>query len=132
MRTHRIYSAEAHNHRRNEAGVLMTDLMVGLAIFALALLPLAVSFAHEMQIVRTSYWRAAAMELVDGEMEILADGEWQTFPEGKSAYVINARAATNLPPGQFEFTRTGNRLRLEWQPAQRNGVGAVVREVTVK
>ena len=110
----------------------MADLMVGLAIFALAMLPLAVSFSHEMRIVRASYWRAVALEVVDGEMEILAAGEWQAFADGKSGYAVKAPAATNLPPGRFEFTKSGNRLRLEWQPVERNGVGAVVREVMVK
>jgi hypothetical protein len=112
--------------------MLMTDLMVGVAIFTLALLPLAVSFSHEMKLVRASYWRGVAMEVVDGEIEILAAGEWRAYAEGQSEYAVNAPAATNLPPGRFELTKSGLHLRLEWQPAEHKGVGAVVREVTVK
>ena len=115
-----------------ESGALMTDLMVGLSIFALALLPLGISFAREMQLVRANYWRGAAMEIVDGEMEILAAGEWRAFADGQSVYAVHAAAATNLPPGQFQLTKTDRHLRLEWTPEQRKGVGAVVREVTVK
>lgn len=110
----------------------MTDLMVGLSIFALALLPLGISFAKEMQLVRASYWRGVAMEVVDGEMEILAAGEWQAFADGQSAYPVHSPAATNLPPGTLQLTKSGKHLRLEWQPKERKGVGAVVREVTVK
>jgi hypothetical protein len=118
--------------RRKESGALMTDLVVGLAIFALALLPLAVSFVREFQLVRASYWRSLAMEIVDGEMEILAAGEWRAVEEGASAFVAHAPAVTNLPPGQFQLTKSGGHLRLEWTPETHRGVGAVIREVTVK
>jgi hypothetical protein len=118
--------------RPRERGALMTDLLVGLAIFALALLPLGTSFAREMQLVRASYWRAAAMEIVDGEMEILAAGEGRAFADGQSAYGVRSPTASNLPPGRFQLTKSGKRLRLEWLPTQRRGVGTVVREVTVK
>jgi hypothetical protein len=110
----------------------MTDLMVGLSIFALALLPLAVSFAKEYQLVRAHYWRAVAVEIVDGEMEILAAGEWRAFADGRSAYAVKAAAATNLPPGRFVLTKSDRYLRLEWTPEERKGVGAVVREVTAR
>lgn len=117
---------------KRQSGVLMTDLMIGLAIFALALLPLGLSFAKEMQLVRAHYWRGLAMGIVDGEMEVLAAGEWRAFADGQSLYVVRAPAATNLPPGVFQFTKSGQHLRLEWRPAERKGIGAVVREVTVK
>lgn len=118
--------------RRRRHGALSTDLMVGLAIFALALMPLAVSFAKEMQLVRAAYWRALAMEIVDGEIEVLAAGEWRAVTAGHSAFAVRSPMATNLPPGRFQLTKSGNRLRLEWLPERRQGVGAVVREVTVK
>ncbi len=118
--------------RRREAGALMTDLMVGLAIFSLAILPLSLSFAREMQLVRAHYWRGLALGIVDGEMEILAAGEWRAFADGQIAYPVHAPAATNLPPGTFQLTKSGRQLRLEWQPDERKGVGAVVREVRVK
>lgn len=118
--------------RRRQSGMLMTDLMIGLAIFGLALLPLGLSFAKEMQLVRAHYWRGLAMGIVDGEMEVLAAGEWRAFSDGQAAYAVHAPAATNLPPGSFQLTKSGNHLRLEWRPEVRKGVGAVVREVTVK
>jgi len=120
------------SRRRRARGALSVDLLVGLAIFTLAVLPLGVSFAREMQLVRAAYWRALAMEIVDGELEVLAAGEGRAIADGQSAYVVRAPTVTNLPPGRFQFTKSGNRLRLEWQPERRQGVGAVVREATLR
>lgn len=118
--------------RATEAGWLMADLMAAIAILTVAMLPLAYSFAKEFQLVRASYWRGLAMEIVDGEMEVLAAGEWRAQPDGTSAYAMRAPAATNLPPGRLELTKSGGHLRLEWTPESRQGVGAVVREVTIR
>ena len=56
------------------------------------------------------------MEIVDGEMEVLADGAWREHELGRHEYSINANSATNLPPGKFIFTRTEKNIRLEWRP----------------
>ncbi len=110
----------------------MVDLLVAMAILSLAIVPLGFSFADEWRVLKIEYARAAADEIVDGEMEILAAGDWKNFPDGPQNYAVHARAAASLPPGHFELTRTGNHLRLEWMPDKRKGVGAVVREITVK
>ncbi|MDB6112006.1 MAG: hypothetical protein JWR69_3756, partial [Pedosphaera sp.] len=52
-------------------GALSTELIVAMAILVIAAMPLALSFAQEGKVLRQSYQKAAAMELVDGEMEIL-------------------------------------------------------------
>jgi hypothetical protein len=113
-------------------GFLEVDLAVGMAILGLAILPLAFSFAHERQVLRAEYFRSSAMEIVDGEIEILAAGDWRNYPDGSQNYTVHANAAANLPPGHFQLTKNGNRLRLEWSSDERKGIGAVVREVTVK
>jgi hypothetical protein len=82
--------------------------------------------------LRAEYFRGTAMEIVDGEMEVLAAGEWRDFSEGSQPYTVHARAATNLPPGHFQLTKTGNHLRLEWTSNHRQGIGTIVREVTIK
>lgn len=111
---------------------LEVDLMVAVAILALAIVPLGFSFAHERNALRADYCRAVANEIVDGEIEILAAGHGQGFPDGSHAYPVHSRAAKNLPPGHFELTKTGKHLRLEWMPDVHRGVGRVVREVTVQ
>ena len=115
-----------------EHGFLMMDLTVGMAILTLAITPLAFSFAHERQLLRTEYYRGVAIEIVDGEMEILAAGAWRDFPDGPQVYAVHASAAARLPSGRFQLTKTGNHLRLEWKSDERRGIGAVVREITIK
>ena len=117
--------------RRNR-GFMMVDLFVGMAILALAILPLAFSYVREARLLRAEYFRGAVMEIVDGEMEVLAAGEWRDLPEGSQAYTVHARAAASLPPGHFQLTKTGRQLRLEWTADNRQGIGTVVREITIK
>ena len=111
---------------------MMVDLFVGMAILALAILPLAFSYVRETRLLRAEYFRGAAMEIVDGEMEVLAAGEWRNLPEGVQPYAVRARAAASLPPGHFQLTRTGQHLRLEWASDQRQGIGPIIRDITVK
>jgi hypothetical protein len=113
-------------------GFLEVDLIVGLAILSLAIVPLGFSFARERQVLKIEYARSVANEIVDGEMEILAAGDWKNFPDGAQNYSVHASAAASLPPGHFQLTKTGNHLRLEWNPDTKRGVGAVVREITVE
>jgi hypothetical protein len=115
-----------------ERGMLMVDLFVAMSIFAMAIMPLAFSYVRETRLLRAEYFRGVAMEIVDGEMEILVAGEWRNLPDGAQPYAVHAGAATNLPSGRFQLTKTGNHLRLEWASDERQGIGAVVREVTFK
>jgi hypothetical protein len=110
----------------------MTELVVAMALLLGALLPLAYSMASEKRLARASYQRAVAMEIVDGEMELLAAGEWRAFAPGSRDYHVHAAAATNLPSGRFLLTIDAAKLRLEWQPAVRGHGGSVAREVRMK
>jgi len=112
--------------------MLTAELIMAMAILVIAVLPIGYSLIVDTRFLKANYQHAVAMEIVDGEMEILAAGEWRSVPEGTHPYPVHAVAATNLPPGQFQLTRTGNNLRLEWNPNQHRGIGGVVREVTVK
>lgn len=118
--------------RARERGALQADLLVAMAIIAVAMIPLSAGFMTEQKVLRSHYWHAVAMELVDGEMEILVAGEWRALPEGAQTYPIKAGAAKNLPPGKFTLTRTGKSLRLEWTPDKGGSGGKVVREAVAK
>jgi hypothetical protein len=120
-------TSSGHRH-----GFLMVDVMIGLAILTIAVFPLGFSFVRQRQVLRIEYYRCVANEIVDGEMEILAAGDWENFPDGAQSYTVHANAAAKLPQGHFQLTKTGNHLRLEWTPDKRQGIGAVVREITVK
>jgi hypothetical protein len=118
--------------RARQRGFLEVDMMVGLAILTIAVLPLGYTFVRERQVLKIEYCRCVADEIVDGEMEILLAGAGKNLPDGPQAYVVNARAASQLPHGHFQLTKTGNHLRLEWTPEVRRGFAAVVREGTLK
>jgi hypothetical protein len=105
--------------------------VVALGIFALATFPLSFAFLHEARYSRACYHRAATMEIVDGEMEILAAGEWRGFGPGVHNYPVTASSSTNLPPGNFRLTIETNRLRLEWRPASGRTNDLIARERTL-
>jgi hypothetical protein len=110
---------------------LTVELLVAMAILTGALLPTAYSIVAERQHVRACYQRAVAMEIVDGEIEALAAGEWKAYGSGTQEYQVRAGAATNLPPGRFILTVQTNRVRLEWRPSVRRHGGPVIREVVL-
>lgn len=126
VKTSSIFSLKA---RCRENGSFMVELMVAMAILGMALIPLAFSFAQEQKLCRTYYHRAVAMEIVDGELEILAAGEWRLFKKGLQPYPVRAESAQNLPPGRFVLTIDLQRVRLEWIPNKKNQGGRVFREV---
>jgi hypothetical protein len=123
---------ERRTGRHAQQGMLMTELVMAMAIFVIAVLPLACSFAQEQKLLRAYYHRAVAMEIVDGEIEALAAGEWRSFNEGAHEYAVRANSVTNLPPGKFLLTVSGKRIRLEWLPEGRGRGGKVIREAIVK
>ena len=113
-------------------GSLMIELLVAMALLGAALLPVAYSVASEKRVARACYQRALADELVDGELEVLAAGEWRSFKPGTQPYQARGGAMTNLPPGRLRLTLQPGTVRLEWQPAVKDHGGPVVREVNVK
>jgi len=120
------------NKRQRQRASLMAEMMVAVAILMIAIVPVAYSFDAEKRAARATYDHAIAMEIVDGEMEVLLAGEWRAFTPGTHAYPVTAGALTNLPPGEFTLTLTTNTVRLEWKPSMTRRGGSVVREATLK
>ncbi len=117
--------------RARQAGMLATELVVSISLLVFVLIPVGLSLGMERQLARRYYHRAVAAEIVDGEMEILAAGEWKSFPAGARIYPVHAAAATNLPPGKFMFTRDDPWLKLEWIPDSPRGLSTVQREARI-
>ena len=120
------------NSEKPERGWLTTELVVAMGILTVTMLPLAFSFVSEMKLCRAYYYRAVAMEIVDGEMEILAAGEWRAFEPGTQTYAVRAESAKVLPPGRFVLIVENERVRLEWLPDKKDKGGRVVREARLK
>lgn len=117
---------------RRCSAMAMIELVVALGILTTAAIPLSTIFLHERNLCRAYYHRAIAMEIVDGEMEILAAGEWRAAQSGSQPYAVRAEAAKNLPPGRFVLTVQEKRVRLEWVPDKLGSGGKVVREALVR
>ena len=120
-------------NRRRQQGyftVLLTEMMVAVGLMAVVLIPLTVGFFKEAKQMRNLYREAVAMEIVDGEMEILAALDPVDIPASGS-HDINATAADNLPPGRFILTREDTTLRLEWRSDPHLPGLQVVREITL-
>lgn len=115
-----------------QRGAIMAELIVAMGVLVVAMLPLsfaAMSNTHEL---RATYQKAVANEILDGEIEILAAGGGQKIEEGTNNYTVHANAATNLPPGRFKISRTGNVIRLQWKANKKLGFGTLTREVKLK
>jgi hypothetical protein len=123
-----VTNRRAHRER----GALATECVVALGILAAVMIPLSFSFMQETKMCRAYYHRAVALEIIDGEMELLVAGEWKAFRDGRQTYPVVAASATNLPPGEFSLTLRDGLARLEWTPKSRGVGGAVVREVKLK
>ena len=120
------------NKRLRQCGSMMAEMMVAIAILMLVIVPVAYSFDAEKRAARATYEHAIAMEIVDGEMEVLLAGEWRAFTPGTHPYPVKANALTNLPPGEFTLTLSTNQVRLEWKPSMTRRGGPIVREAALK
>lgn len=115
-------------HRR-QAAILAADFVIAMTLVVLVVAPITHSWLNEQRVIRNYYFRSVAMQIVDGEMEILAAGAGQAVAEGAGEYQVTAQAAANLPPGRFLIERTGKKLTLRWRPDKRSHGSEVKREV---
>lgn len=117
---HRIPASGAPrpNRRRRLAGALVMECLFALGFIAIAMIPLSFGFISEARYSRACYHRAALGSLIDGELEVLAAGEWQGLRPGTQIYPLKTDAIAGLPPGKTWATRdeSARRLRLAWTP----------------
>ena len=128
MKSFRPYRRQLGQRR----GFLQFDMVVGLAILTIAVMPLGFSFMRERQALFTEYRRCVINELVDGEMEILVAGAARNLPDGPQTLPVQSQAMNRLPAGHFQLNKSGNHLQLAWLPDEKCGLSAITRETTLK
>lgn len=127
-----VNSSRATFRTGRSRGSILIEAAVAVSILTAIVIPLGFLMNQERAACRSAYYHAIAMEIVDGEIEILAAGEWREFKYGAQDYSVTSRSAANLPPGRFVLTIDGKRLSLEWIPSRTMNGGRVAREVRLQ
>lgn len=109
--------------------LVTADLLVALGLIALLIAPLSIGWLKEQRVLRGLYQRSIAMQIVDGEAEIIAAGNWKSVRPGRHPFTVQAEARRNLPSGQFLITRSPESIRLEWIPGKPGHGGPVARVI---
>jgi hypothetical protein len=116
------------NPLHSRRAFLEVDLLAAVALLCVALLPLAYSFINDRRAIRDTYERAVAMQLLDGEMEILVAGAGRQYPLGTNELTLTGNAVTNLSSRHALLLVQPGKFRLEWHPARLEHP-TVIREV---
>jgi len=98
-----LYPHKNPVHRQR--GFLEVDLVVATAILALAILPVGFAFTHERRVLRAEYDRSVAVELVDGEAEILAAGAGRDFRMAHKNILCTRRRRRVCRPERFNLPK---------------------------
>lgn len=116
---------------RRTAGAIHLEAILALALTAAVLLPLSGVVVSQRRIASDLARHLAMIELVDGEMELIASGDWVRFSEGTHSIPLPAPDGFVPPVGELTLVRQGREFRLAWQPTHRWIGGGIERRWTV-
>ena len=111
---------------------LQLDVAIALSLLALVFIPLSVSSSGDLDLARRQYFEAVALQLIDGEMDVLLAGERRKYTLGEYGITPVGEAVQNLPEGKFVLTVQEQKLTLAWVPTKRAKWGRVERVVELK
>ena len=111
---------------------LQLDVAIALTLLALVFIPLSVSSSGDLDLARRQYFEAVALQLIDGEMDVLLAGERRKYTTGEHRITPVGEAVQNLPEGEFVLTVHDQKLTLAWVPTKRAKWGRVERVVELK
>ncbi|MBL9138144.1 MAG: hypothetical protein JNK85_19910 [Verrucomicrobiales bacterium] len=111
---------------------LTVELVIALAIFVMAFVPLGVLATREHRLARGLYYRAVAGEILDGELEVLLAGGWKALSPGTNALSVRAEATNSLPAGRFEAILDPPQLTVQWRANQHRNGGDTYRRGQVR
>ncbi len=111
---------------------LQLDVAVAITVLALVFIPLSVSSSGDLDLARRQYFEAVALQLIDGEMDVLLAGERQKYTTGEHRITPVGESVQNLPEGEFVLTVHDQKLTLAWVPKKLAKWGRVERVVELK
>jgi len=111
---------------------LQLDVAVAITVLALVFIPLSISSSGDLDLARRHYFEAVALQLIDGEMDVLLAGERRKYTTGEHRITPVGEAVQNLPEGKFVLTVHDQKLTLAWVPTKRAKWGRVERVVELK
>ena len=111
---------------------LQLDVAVAITVLALVFIPLSVSSSGDLDLARRQYFEAVALQLIDGEMDVLLAGERRKHTTGEHRITPIGEAVQNLPEGEFVLTVHDQKPTLAWVPTKRAKWGRVERVVELK
>ena len=111
---------------------LQLDVAVAITVLALVFIPLSISSSGDLDLARRHYFEAVALQLIDGEMDVLLAGERQKYTTGEYRITPVGESVQNLPEGEFVLTVHDQKLTLAWVPTKRAKWGRVERVVELK
>ena len=111
---------------------LQLDMAIALSLLALVFIPLSVSSSGGLDLARRHYFEAVALQLIDGEMDVLLAGERRKYTTGEHRIKPVGDAVQNLPEGKFVLTVQDEKLTMAWVPTKRAKWGRVERVVQLK
>ena len=111
---------------------LQLDVAVAITVLALVFIPLSVSSSGDLDLARRHYFEAVALQLIDGEMDVLLGGERRKYTTSEHRITPIGEAVQNLPEGEFVLTVHDQKLTLAWVPTKRAKWGRVERVVELK
>jgi len=111
---------------------LQLDVAVAITVLALVFIPLSISSSGDLDLARRHYFEAVALQLIDGEMDVLLAGEHRKYTPGEYGITPVGEAVQNLPEGKFVLTVQEQKLTLAWVPTKRAKWGRVERVVELK
>ena len=111
---------------------LQLDVAVAITVLALVFIPFSISSSGDLDLARRHYFEAVALQLIDGEMDVLLAGERRKYTIGEHRITPVGEAVQNLPEGEFVLTVHDQKLTLAWVPTKRAKWGRVERVVQLK
>ena len=108
------------------------DVALAVSILLLVFIPFSVTSSSKLDLARRQHFEAVALQMIDGELDVLMAGEWQKFSPGEHKITPPGEAVKTLPVGEFILVVKENQLSIAWVPEKEAKWGRVEREVTLK